>query len=236
MEKLKVLIVNGDGAEQVRDMFVNQGWDIVTDIDDADLVQFVGGADVDPAMYGQHAHPSTHSSPARDQREKAIYIMALDRGIPMAGICRGGQFLNVMNGGEMYQDVDNHGISGTHDAYLNGAILPIKVTSTHHQMMSPNYEADVEILLTAREATQKIKMSSASFSKYQTLQRLNNNGTSPSDIEAVLYYDSRCLCFQPHPEYRGGHVKETLEAYFMFIEDYFFSAKADDKAKEPAAS
>lgn len=63
-----------------------------------------GGKDVDPAAYGQVRHPAT-DEPAcdRDAWEFALLAEALSRGLPVLGICRGAQLLNVALGGTLHQ-------------------------------------------------------------------------------------------------------------------------------------
>ena len=104
MTRRNVYIVSGSSA--YINMYVNNGWAVVSDMRDADLVHFTGGEDVTPVLYGQHPHPRTYNSEARDQAEMKVYLQALGLDIPMVGECRGGQFLNVMCGGEMYQHVN----------------------------------------------------------------------------------------------------------------------------------
>lgn len=218
----KVLLIIGSGTKAVAEMFKGQGWEITTEFDDADLVQFVGGEDVDPSLYGQHKHKSTRSNLDRDQREANLYAMALDQGIPMAGICRGGQFLNVMNGGKLWQDVDGHAVMGSHEAWVaNSAGLSVRVTSTHHQMMEPNYFVESKILLTARESTRKWSMSEdTSALKYESVSYSDRKSKRATDIESIFYPGTRCLCFQPHPEFTSN--QDTREVYFNFIENYLF--------------
>lgn len=57
--------------------------------EEADLVIFTGGEDVDPSLYNEPRHPRTSSNITRDIREKDIYEYCLDKKIPMLGICRG---------------------------------------------------------------------------------------------------------------------------------------------------
>jgi putative glutamine amidotransferase len=65
-----------------------------------------GGEDVDPARYGQAPHPTVTSvNPARDAVELAALEAAMRRGIPVLGICRGMQVLNVGLGGTLIQDL-----------------------------------------------------------------------------------------------------------------------------------
>lgn len=107
----------------------------VTDkIEEADLILFTGGEDVDPRLYGDTIHPSTNYSCYRDNKDTEHYNYAVQNDIPMLGICRGSQFLTAMQkGGRIIQDVENHAIWGTHEIEdIHGNIL--EITSTHHQM------------------------------------------------------------------------------------------------------
>ena len=63
-----------------------------------------GGKDVDPAAYGHQPHPATEV-PARDRDawEFALLDAALRRGVPVLGICRGPQVINVALGGTLHQ-------------------------------------------------------------------------------------------------------------------------------------
>lgn len=234
MVKRKVMIVGGGGAYAM--MFRERGWEITASIADADLVQFTGGEDVTPELYGQKAHPTTGSNRTRDNRETETYNIAQELGVACAGICRGGQFLNVMNGGLLYQDVDNHGRE--HLAYMYGHLLPIKVSSTHHQQMRANYGREVHILMTANECTRKESMDVAGkvvrqdVKPYTTSIHASGSVAHLLDIEALYYADTNNLCFQPHPEF-GGY-QDCTDAYFHLIHNYLFEEKS--KFKEEVAA
>jgi putative glutamine amidotransferase len=80
-----------------------------------DGVIITGGRDMDPAAYGQQRHPMTDEpEPAnreRDAWEIALVRGAIRRGIPLLGICRGAQVVNVALGGTLHQhlpDVVGH--------------------------------------------------------------------------------------------------------------------------------
>lgn len=73
-------------------------------LDGLDGLVITGGRDVDPATYGQGRHPLT-DEPAgdRDAWEFALVERALARRLPVLGICRGAQVLNVVLGGTLHQ-------------------------------------------------------------------------------------------------------------------------------------
>ncbi|HET8689262.1 MAG TPA: gamma-glutamyl-gamma-aminobutyrate hydrolase family protein [Methanosarcina sp.] len=166
-----------------------------------DLVCFTGGEDVTPSYYGAGKHPRTHNSELRDQIEKRLFQQAVSMGIDMVGICRGGQFLNVMNGGKMYQDVSRH--TQDHvivDRFTNERIF---ATSTHHQMMIPGPGSVV--VATAMQG---------GFKEYVTeegeIVREKEEENLP-DTEIVYYDKTASLCFQPHPEFGTLELQEYFK-------------------------
>ena len=85
--------------------------DVNTDVPEAVVARvgglmLLGGADVDPVLYGQTPHPTTEVVPApRDQYEIALVKAALARDLPILAICRVIQLLNVALGGTLVQDI-----------------------------------------------------------------------------------------------------------------------------------
>jgi putative glutamine amidotransferase len=81
-------------------------------LDGLDGLVITGGKDIDPARYGQAPHPETDEPRVdRDEWEFALLAGALKRGLPVLGICRGAQVLNVALGGTLHQhlpDVVGH--------------------------------------------------------------------------------------------------------------------------------
>lgn len=68
-----------------------------------DGLVLTGGADVEPVRYGQEAHETTYVRPARDTFEFSLLDAALGSGLPVLGVCRGIQVLNVGFGGTLTQ-------------------------------------------------------------------------------------------------------------------------------------
>jgi len=69
-----------------------------------DGLMLAGGADIDPSCYGQEAHPNTTDTvPERDAFEIALVRAAIERDMPVLGICRGMQLINVACGGTLLQ-------------------------------------------------------------------------------------------------------------------------------------
>jgi putative glutamine amidotransferase len=75
-------------------------------LDGLDALVLSGGEDLDPSWYG--AQPSPYLTPPsreRDLFELALFAAARQRGLPILGICRGIQLINVALGGSLYQDL-----------------------------------------------------------------------------------------------------------------------------------
>lgn len=85
---------------------VDEGWasDPAAIISRLDGLLLAGGIDVAPATYGAEPHPKSDAGSAvRDAGEIALYQCALERDLPVLGICRGLQVMNVAAGGTLVQ-------------------------------------------------------------------------------------------------------------------------------------
>lgn len=191
---MKVAIINGDN--QYTKLFTNMGHKVVDD-DNVDLFVFTGGEDVTPSMYGAVAHQSTYFNPRRDDLEAKI--LRDNPGVPCVGICRGAQFLNVMAGGEMYQDVTDH--CRPHSITDSTEGFNVWVTSTHHQMMKPSPEG--------------LLVASSHIGAYREWWdgQIFTREKSEQDFEVVFYPRTKALCFQPHPEFFAAEY-EGMRRYF----------------------
>lgn len=206
-----VYIENADGA--YAKMWRRWGYTVVDDISKASVVQFTGGSDVSPHLYGETMHPATTSNRQRDDKCMVLFSYAVRNKIPMAGICRGGQFLNVMNGGSMHQHCDGHAIRGTHKATIRESGLIVDVTSTHHQIMRPS-KGGIILMDSLPLGTYKEGMTSDKEGVFSVTDRKDED-----DVEAVYYENTNSLCYQPHPEW-CEESSSCVQAYKSFLRNY----------------
>lgn len=73
-----------------------------------DALLLSGGADLDPDRYGRPGQGATDVEPGRDALEAEAWAASQERGLPVLGICRGFQAINVFSGGTLLQHVDGH--------------------------------------------------------------------------------------------------------------------------------
>lgn len=187
------------------------GFKTTNSLKKADLVMFTGGEDVHPSLYNEPINPRTYTNLKRDLEEKKIYDEAKALGIPMIGICRGSQFLCVMNGGKLVQHQNNP--SYIHDiklAYGYG-FDNIKMTSTHHQAAYP---------FNLNKYSYRILGWTEGISKFH-LDGNDDELNPPQECEIVLYKDTRCLGIQGHPEDEAFQKENpnTIKALNAMVEE-----------------
>ncbi|GAB5413712.1 MAG: hypothetical protein Cons2KO_13150 [Congregibacter sp.] len=117
-----------------------------------DALVISGGNDIGPELYGGEVAPKTRIDTARDALEIEWIERALERNIPLLGICRGAQLINVVLGGKLHQDIrelrqktyNRPGLLPTKQVFLDkdskvAAICnrhKLRVNSLHHQAIS----------------------------------------------------------------------------------------------------
>jgi putative glutamine amidotransferase len=165
---------------------------LVDTLEDADIVLFTGGEDVDPSLYGCEKHYSTYSNIQRDLEEKAIFEKVKPEQL-CVGICRGSQLLCCLNGGRLIQNVSNHATFGTHtiiSASIDGGRY--EITSTHHQMQYP---------FNLSSSNYRILYYASRKSTFYEGDKIERPSCEP---EVVLYKKlgkPKCLAIQGHPEF-----------------------------------
>jgi putative glutamine amidotransferase len=154
-----------------------------------------GGRDMDPAGYGQQCHPATdepvQANRERDAWEIALVRGAIRRGMPVLGICRGAQVINVALGGTLHQH------------------LPDVIGHTRHQLGNAVFSTSaVHTVPGSRLAALIGETSDAQCYHHQAIDRLGDGlviSAQDSDgvIEGVeIPGENFVLAVQWHPEER----------------------------------
>ena len=126
-------------------------------LDHVDGLMLAGGADIDPAAYGDERHAETIGTvPERDAFEIALARRALERDLPFLGICRGMQLMNVARGGSLHQHLperfghhEHRRVKGTfdgadHDVRLQAGSLAARAAGEEHHATKSHHHQGVE--------------------------------------------------------------------------------------------
>lgn len=212
--------------EKINHIFSRPDYLIKAMLDNFDvkpLFVWPGGADVHPQLYG-HKDLGSYTDKESDDADIALFNKSDDSRLKL-GICRGSQFLTVMAGGRLIQDVSNHAIAGTHtiqEAFCveGGVPQEYSITSTHHQMHFP-------FNLRPGEEYQIVAYSSPNRSGHYTYKDGTYSYSAmkvafPDFVEPeIVYYPKiHALAIQGHPEYMNADSRavkrvEQLIKYFQ---------------------
>ena len=169
--------------------------ELVDNLEDANIVIFTGGEDIDPSLYGRQKDKSTYSNIKRDKYEIEVFKQIKPSQL-CVGVCRGSQFMAIMNGGILIQDVTNHALFETHSIITKDNCV-FDITSTHHQMQYPYNLPSEDYTMIAvsgeRRSCHYIGLNDEEI--YDVLDK--------GEPEIVLYHKKdmpKCLAIQGHPE------------------------------------
>ena len=124
-------------------------------LDRVDGLVLGGGADIDPEIHGADAHAETvGTNPDRDRFEVALALGALERGMPLLGVCRGMQILNVACGGTLDQHLPDRlgherhrpvpGSWAEHDVRIEPGSLAARAAGTEHLTVKSHHHQGVD--------------------------------------------------------------------------------------------
>lgn len=176
-------------------------------LDDVDGIVLSGGQDVDPAIYGADNIASRLVRPESDEFDARVVHEAIERGLPLLGICRGPQILNVALGGDLHQEIQSGG-DPVHPTYAEMEQLD-DVTSHRHEI-----GVVVGTRLAAILGAPTVTVNSL---HHQAIARLADglvvSAVAPDGtIEAVEGVGADLLAVQWHPEMLRDDVCDRLFA------------------------
>lgn len=189
MDKIKTYVV---GPQTGYARFIKNR-ELVNNIEDAQVVVFTGGEDINPEIYHCKKHRYTYFNRRRDKEELEAYKKVRKDQFIVA-ICRGAQMCCALNGGKLVQDCSGHQCGYSH-GITNGKVT-YQITSIHHQMMYP-YPIDkknYDILYRSSEILS---------------DRWEGDGIDPKKImedgepEIIMFHtpgSPKALAIQGHPE------------------------------------
>jgi putative glutamine amidotransferase len=206
--------------------------DIEAMLDRLDGVVITGGGDIDPSLYGQQAHEKTDGVDAeRDAFELAIVQAAITRDLPLLGICRGLQMLNVALGGTLYQDVA--------DLYAGANEHRQQALKIHHEekfqvaMLTPGSHP-----LRAIVGDDQFEINSFHHQGIENLaEPLEAMATTADRLIEAVYHPGKtyCLAVQWHPEMLAPNHEEEAAIFRSLTEAAasYAAARVTREAAQP---
>ena len=166
-------------------------------LQEGDILIVHGGADISPSLYNKrvsrHTYANDRPSP-RDVTEWDMMQHASKMGIPIIGICRGGQMLCALAGGHLIQHVNNH--AGWNHPVITVDGTEFDTNTIHHQMMYP-FDVTHELLAWSKETLSDV------YYDEDTPVHV------PVEPEYVYFPTVKGFAIQWHPEMMPASTKAT---------------------------
>ncbi|MGN0214681.1 MAG: gamma-glutamyl-gamma-aminobutyrate hydrolase family protein [Muribaculaceae bacterium] len=189
-----------------------------------DAVVLSGGGDLAPETFGGEFSPYAHKpNLPRDRFDIMLYRLAVAQHLPVLGICRGLQVINVAEGGDIYQDLAHE----------------IDVSMTRHSQTAPKWQGVHGITFTPNTATARLlpqlNFQCNSF-HHQAIKRLGNNllATAVSDdgiIEGIEHTQADVIAVQYHPERMALPGTHQLQFLKNWVDHLNYEQLSDNKEK-----
>lgn len=179
------------------------------DIEDGaeiDALVIWGGEDISPSLYGDSVAfmcGADAELSRRDRVEASACHAAMERNIPIIGVCRGAQLLCALAGGRLIQHVNGHGRNHQISTFDGRGI---RSSSVHHQMMFP-FGVDHKLIAWATE-------------KQSDMYINGENEDDPAmkdkpEPEIVWFPKIKGLAIQGHPEFHSNPETDEFVQYCM---------------------
>jgi len=177
------------------------GVDVTQIVSRLDGLLLTGGTDIDPAAYAADAHPKVLSiEPERDDLELEAYLAARERELPVLGICRGLQVINVAHGGSLHQHVPSHSRYDLHHA-----------STVHDVLMEPGTQ--LEALYGSRKSVNSLH--------HQTVDRVGDGlvvaAHAPDGEVEALELNEHTIAVQWHPELLASRDQDPVFSWLVNV-------------------
>jgi len=189
-------------------------------VDDAlngiDGLLLTGGEDVEPARYGEAAHPTvTELDPERDAFEVDLVTEARARQLPILAICRGVQLLNVACGGTLVQDIPSQATGGTEHLL---AVPPHQSYDLAHEIWIDKGTVLAQLMNDRLNGADTCDVNSRHHQAIKTLATgFRASATAPDGVVEAIEDPSGAFCVgvQWHPEnfWRTGEFRSIFEGF-----------------------
>ena len=211
----------GTGTVEPFDAIYNRGKHVYADDikkgADIDALVIWGGEDIHPKLYNEKPSKFMYVSEGlsrRDTIESEACQAAIERGLPIIGVCRGAQLLCAMAGGRLIQHVEGHG--RTHPVHTYDD-LTFNTTSVHHQMMFP-FDVDHKMIAWAAP-----KLSNIHMNQFGVSDERMENSVEP---EIVWFPKIKGLAIQGHPEFVRDPDRDPFVQYCLdLIDEYILGTE-----------